>query len=210
MSAPSQPKKVFRKERHSGGPRGRRPRTFQAVQCTHYDRNCNLIAPCCGAIVCCHRGHDESLWRQPLHRRKVRRVLCCSGRTIQPVDRACQNCGRLFGAKSCIYCRMWYSGEGFHCNKCDRCIVGGRARHCDICGKCYPDEPGPFGHLCLSRTQDFPSISKGDKLTAHHSRQRKHKPNDGRCRGVFIGRHKTFLCLNCSLCCRGVRSCPVC
>lgn len=27
--------------------------------CPFYDKRCSLVAPCCGATVCCHRCHDE-------------------------------------------------------------------------------------------------------------------------------------------------------
>ncbi len=50
----------------------------QEAKCTHYERNCNVIAPCCGRIVGCRICHDETSppGHPPMNRFMVREVAC--------------------------------------------------------------------------------------------------------------------------------------
>lgn len=133
------------------GPARGSSRTLQPLHCPHYNRNCNMVAPCCGALVCCHIGHDQGGYcNRKLHLPSVTKLLCVSCGQLQPVGRACRSCSRLFGQKSCIPCRMWYAGDGFHCAKCGVCRLGSasRVRHCDVCRRCFPIGTGAFQHVC--------------------------------------------------------------
>jgi len=38
----------------------RSPLEISCMECTHYDRKCNIVAPCCGMISGCRFCHDES------------------------------------------------------------------------------------------------------------------------------------------------------
>ena len=52
------------------------------TKCTHYDRNCNIIAPCCNRIVGCRICHDETSppGHPPMNRFMIREVVCkCCG-----------------------------------------------------------------------------------------------------------------------------------
>lgn len=119
--------------------------------CTHYQRRVNLVAPCCGRVVCCHRGHDEArVCRSRLDLKAVAVVVCTTCGQRQPVANACRACSRSFGEHGCTICRMWYAGDGFHCNQCGVCRAG-RARdavHCKACSMCYPLRAGAFAHTC--------------------------------------------------------------
>ncbi len=127
------------------------------VSCKHYERNCNMVAPCCDRIVCCHRGHDESRHcRYKLDRSKVVTLICRSCKQRQPVGKACRSCSRLFGEKGCTICRMWYAGDGFHCKECGVCRQGREKDmvHCFSCKRCYPIRSGPYTHTCASQYGD--------------------------------------------------------
>ena len=50
----------------------------EETKCTHYERNCNIVAPCCGRIVGCRICHDETSppGHPPMNRFMVREVVC--------------------------------------------------------------------------------------------------------------------------------------
>lgn len=52
--------------------------------CVHYERNCNIVAPCCNRVFGCRICHDElsPTGHQPMNRFLVREVVCknCSTR----------------------------------------------------------------------------------------------------------------------------------
>ncbi len=107
------------------------------VPCPHYNRQCNLIAPCCGRVTCCHRGTHCN---QPFDRSRVTTVVCTACGRAQPLGRRCRYCRSTFGRHYCRTCVQWSNSDAFHCSRCGHCIRGRRehTRHCDRCGKCYP------------------------------------------------------------------------
>ncbi len=122
---------------------------YNVVQCRHYQRRCNLIAPCCNRVVCCHRGHDESRHCSTRlsgsARSSVTLVVCTVCQRAQPITRNLRNCRfadcrTSFGNYHCRKCLIWTGGEAFHCDICDCCYSGKRSetRHCPTCKKCYP------------------------------------------------------------------------
>ncbi|VEU43802.1 unnamed protein product [Pseudo-nitzschia multistriata] len=58
----------------------------EEIKCNHYERNCNIIAPCCGRIVGCRICHDETSppGHPPMNRFMIREVVCkhCSTRQM--------------------------------------------------------------------------------------------------------------------------------
>ena len=79
--------------------------------CVHYERNCNIIAPCCQRVYGCRICHDElSPSTHPdMNRFLVREIVCKNCHTQQPVSNQCTNCQTLFGEYHCGICNLWMS-----------------------------------------------------------------------------------------------------
>ena len=79
--------------------------------CVHYERNCNIIAPCCQRIYGCRICHDElSEHTHPdMNRFMVREVVCKNCHTQQPVSNQCIQCHTVFGEYHCGICNLWMS-----------------------------------------------------------------------------------------------------
>lgn len=56
--------------------------------CVHYERNCSIVAPCCGRIFGCRVCHDENSpsGHPPMDRFMVREVVCKRCNTRQPTS----------------------------------------------------------------------------------------------------------------------------
>lgn len=115
----------------------------EAMSCVHYERKCNIIAPCCGKVFGCRVCHDEMTpppGHGPMDRFAVREVVCKECNTRQPASNNCIRCGIQFGEYHCGICNLWMveSKKPFHCNDCGFCRVGGREafRHCHQCCMC--------------------------------------------------------------------------
>lgn len=108
--------------------------------CTHYRRNCGLVAPCCARVYTCRLCHDDAE-DHTLDRKSVQSVECAGCHLQQPVGATCRGCHLTFGtAYFCSTCRL-YDNEAkqqFHCDGCGFCRVGGRENytHCDTCQMC--------------------------------------------------------------------------
>jgi len=114
----------------------------EETKCTHYDRNCNIVAPCCNRIVGCRICHDETSppGHPPMNRFLVREVVCKLCGTRQMASNQCINCKVVFGEYHCSKCNLWMSQakKPFHCDQCGFCRVGGQEnfRHCSECCMC--------------------------------------------------------------------------
>jgi RING finger/CHY zinc finger protein 1 len=112
------------------------------MNCVHYERNCSIIAPCCGRICGCRLCHDENSpsGHPPMDRFMIREVICKRCTTRQPASNLCTNCGMTFGEYHCGICNLWMaqSKKPFHCAECGFCRVGGveNFRHCNECCMC--------------------------------------------------------------------------
>lgn len=115
-------------------------------RCRHFARRVALVAPCCRTVVCCHIGHDQSgVCPTPLIPPTVNEVVCLACRQRQPVAAQCRACGVRFADRVCVECRLFYTGDGFHCDRCGVCRQGLREdfRHCERRDDCFPvDDPG--------------------------------------------------------------------
>mmetsp|Transcript_23919 Transcript_23919/g.43259 ORF Transcript_23919/g.43259 Transcript_23919/m.43259 type:complete len:186 (-) Transcript_23919:2400-2957(-) len=65
--------------------------TLDPIACTHYERKCNIIAPCCGQVFGCRVCHDDMTDAQghghgPLDRYAIREVICKECNTRQPAS----------------------------------------------------------------------------------------------------------------------------
>ncbi len=166
------------------------------TKCDHYHRNCNMVAPCCDKIVCCDQGHNESgHCPVKLDARNVFIVVCCTCKASQPVRNVCLNCNRSFGQNGCTSCRMWYSGDGFHCNDCGVCRKGRRKDwwHCPICNTCLAMKSAKE-HKCLSSSNKNCAMCGED---THRSRKPSTKMSCGHMAhcDCFLSRvQKSFSC----------------
>ncbi len=139
------------------------------VRCTHYKRECNMVAPCCGRIVCCEIGHDSSdrcLNKLDGHVDQVRTLVCCDSNLKQDIRNACKKCKISFGKYSCMKCRKWSDKESFHCDYCGICRQGRKewTKHCPVCSKCYP--LSLKAHVCTTN-----SNCVGCGKDTHYSRE---------------------------------------
>jgi RING finger/CHY zinc finger protein 1 len=56
--------------------------------CVHYERNCLIVAPCCGRIYGCRVCHDElsESGHPPMDRFQIREVVCKKCNVRQPAS----------------------------------------------------------------------------------------------------------------------------
>lgn len=54
------------------------PQPQGAIGCSHYERNCNIVAPCCNRVYPCRICHDEQspFGHPPMNRFLIREVIC--------------------------------------------------------------------------------------------------------------------------------------
>jgi len=110
--------------------------------CVHYERNCNIVAPCCDRVFGCRICHDElsPTGHPPMNRFLIREVVCKNCNVRQAATNQCVNCHTIFGEYHCAICNLWMSmsKKPFHCSQCGFCRVGGveAFRHCDECCMC--------------------------------------------------------------------------
>lgn len=131
-------------------------RSVSVVPCEHYERKCNIVAPCCGRIYGCRVCHDELTKKEhgPLIRYDIKYIVCKECGTRQVTSNKCigVNCGVIFGEYHCNICNLWMEGRKspFHCADCGFCRVGGGAnfKHCTGCGMCISADSFET-HKCL-------------------------------------------------------------
>jgi hypothetical protein len=130
--------------------------TGAAIPCVHYERKCNIVAPCCGKIYGCRVCHDElsnSLHGQ-MDRFLINEIICKECNTRQGCSNQCVNpvCAVIFAEYHCDLCNLWMglSNDPFHCHKCGFCRVGGAENyhHCDQCSMCINADTLET-HACL-------------------------------------------------------------
>lgn len=58
------------------------------VACVHYERNCQIVAPCCNQVFGCRICHDELSpnGHPPMNRFSIREVVCKHCHTRQPAS----------------------------------------------------------------------------------------------------------------------------
>lgn len=61
------------------------PQPEANAACVHYERNCNIVAPCCNRVFGCRICHDElsPAGHPPMNRFLVREVVCKNCQTRQ-------------------------------------------------------------------------------------------------------------------------------
>ena len=108
----------------------------------HYERKCDIIAPCCLRPYGCRICHDEMSPSCGTMDRFAISVIACRGCKRRQCSKTneCDSCHTSFAEYHCAECNLWMSmdKEPFHCERCGICRVGGREnyRHCDTCCMC--------------------------------------------------------------------------
>lgn len=64
------------------------PEPAEPPSCVHYERNCNVVAPCCDRVFGCRVCHDElsPSHHSPLNRYDIREIVCKKCNTRQPTS----------------------------------------------------------------------------------------------------------------------------
>ncbi|KAI8871460.1 zf-CHY-domain-containing protein [Ramicandelaber brevisporus] len=120
--------------------------------CEHYSRNCQIKAPCCGAIYPCHWCHDmhapaDHDCHVTMDRTKIIHMVCMHCVTLQPASQHCHSgicpSDTSMAIYYCDICHLWVNDPDIlndvsHCHGCGICRRGGDAEffHCDGCGVC--------------------------------------------------------------------------
>ncbi|XP_061420851.1 RING finger and CHY zinc finger domain-containing protein 1-like [Lethenteron reissneri] len=111
-----------------------------AGQCRHYQRGCELQAPCCNVFYPCRLCHDDKE-DHAMDRFQVTTVRCSSCSSVQQVGRTCTQCGVVFGEYYCDICHLYdRDKQQYHCSSCGICRIGPRENffHCSKCNLCLP------------------------------------------------------------------------
>jgi len=119
--------------------------------CTHYKRNCDIIAICCDKQYPCRVCHNENSDHR-IDRFATKECVCRICKTRQDISNTCINCGTTFGKYFCSICKLWTEKNAYHCNGCGICNSGilGVYEHCDKCGFCFPNKV----HNCVKKGKD--------------------------------------------------------
>ncbi len=125
------------------------PSPEDSIGCSHYNRGCQIVAPCCGKIFTCRLCHDEITTMLPtpiddihsIDRFSIQEIICLKCKKKQKVQQYCENCNLCFGNYYCEKCRLFDNdttkGQR-HCEKCGFCRIYGDKEyfHCDGCNQC--------------------------------------------------------------------------
>lgn len=107
--------------------------------CSHYERRCAYVSPCCNRVYPCRICHDDRE-NHKINRHAVNEIVCLLCNARQPVNRCCASCGVEFGRYFCSICRLYDDKDKkqFHCDQCGICRVDGRENffHCPTCDIC--------------------------------------------------------------------------
>jgi RING finger/CHY zinc finger protein 1 len=126
-------------------------------KCTHYDRNCNIIAKCCEKEYGCRLCHDE-YEDHLINRFETETIICKICNTKQKISNECikNECKTIFGEYFCEICRLWRNKiDIYHCVGCGICNKGKKEDfiHCNKCKSCFYGD-----HECIG---DFISCKCG-------------------------------------------------
>lgn len=134
--------------------------------CSHYKRNCKLLAPCCKKFFTCIRCHDETI-DHSLDRKTLTQMMCMKCLKIQLIGPNCStpSCNgfsmsryyckicKLFDDERqiyhCPFCNLCRLGKGlgvgyFHCMNCNACMSKTLSVH--VCREKCLEENCPICH----------------------------------------------------------------
>mmetsp|Transcript_12617 Transcript_12617/g.30131 ORF Transcript_12617/g.30131 Transcript_12617/m.30131 type:complete len:459 (+) Transcript_12617:107-1483(+) len=124
-------------------------------RCAHYERNCSLVAPCCGAVFGCRICHDESPVLPPLliakqaqqvggrrHPRSSSMPGSFTSMAPQLPEETHHTIDR-FAVKEVI-CRACYTKQSSKANNCVSCGVQFGDYHCSTCNLWMSNDEKPY------------------------------------------------------------------
>jgi len=118
--------------------------------CSHYDRKCTMIAPCCGAAFGCRICHDEcpilppKISVQQARRRYPRSSSLPSSFTnMNSTPEDTHHTIDRFAVREVI-CRECFTRQSSKTNNCINCGVQFGAYHCSICNLWMSDVERPY------------------------------------------------------------------
>jgi len=130
--------------------------------CKHYQRRCEIQAPCCKLWYPCRLCHNEEYKGvkapgckvETMDRHAVDTIRCLLCQKEQAPGPKCVGCNEEFAKYYCGICKFWNDNpmKGiYHCEKCGICRVGKADDyfHCDNCKGDFPKE-AEEGHECTS------------------------------------------------------------
>lgn len=110
--------------------------------CAHYQRFCEVKAPCCNTYYRCRKCHDEIVIDHEMDTFKVTEIRCLYCKTEQPVSNQCITCEKQMAKYYCAICHLFENDETksiFHCVECGFCYLaepGAEIKHCSQCNMC--------------------------------------------------------------------------
>ncbi len=131
------------------------------LNCSHYNRGCLLLYPCCDEFYSCRFCHDGAkndykLDKKLIHncnRYLVEKVKCKFCGSIQNMSSQCTHCSEIFGIYYCDICKFLDldDKQQFHCGLCGICRQGGATnfKHCISCGICISIKDD--NHKCVRK-----------------------------------------------------------
>mmetsp|Transcript_30386 Transcript_30386/g.29287 ORF Transcript_30386/g.29287 Transcript_30386/m.29287 type:complete len:470 (-) Transcript_30386:107-1516(-) len=127
-------------------------------KCDHYNRNCSIVSPCCGATFGCRFCHDDSPVLPPLSnqseqsqrtetkpntgRRKYQRS-CSMPTSFASFAEPQHHTVDRFSIKEVI-CRKCYTRQSSKTNECVNCHVKFGEYHCDRCNLWMDNDERPY------------------------------------------------------------------
>ena len=120
-----------------------------SLGCPHYERKCEILAPCCEIWYGCRHCHNEQ-YKGPkapgckvekMNRTEVKKIRCLVCKELQAPSEKCVKCGEVFARYYCSKCILYDDAlekHIFHCDDCGMCRIGKKEEktHCFTCGLC--------------------------------------------------------------------------
>lgn len=138
-------------------------------KCSHYDRKCRIVSPCCNKIFGCRICHDNyyeendtekecNIKYHKINRYEIKKIICNNCNLKQDISNKCIQCNTTFGMYYCNICNFFDNDTSkgqYHCEKCNICRVGGRENfyHCDKCNCCISNK-FKDDHICIDNSLD--------------------------------------------------------
>ena len=156
------------------------------LNCSHYERNCNIIAPCCNKEFPCRLCHNENSDHE-INRFEIKEIVCRECSLLQEKSNECINCHITFAKYYCDICNLWLNDTDnpvYHCNHCGICRKGFKEDffHCQKCNlcisidlkdthKCVQDTANSNCSCCneylFNSTQDISVLKCGHTMHKH-------------------------------------------